>query len=129
MAHEAEPWIVTDERLPCLVISGRLTKPLSAGEISGLCGRGLKIVDNVYNCMAFEIRPGCPEVFCVRPNGRCAIVVLQLSVSLPGTEEFGAIQERVLEPVTRLNEILMTHFNSSVTLDRAHLEITGRTPN
>lgn len=128
--HHDDPWIVTDERLPCLILAGHIEPTSNAGELKEVLETHAPHVSNVYNCAAFALDKACTSLFCIKKDGRVAFVNLRPSHPAISDDIFSEYTKEFQSAVATIRDIINHNANKfSLVLEKVSIAMTGRQPN
>lgn len=127
MGQEREPWVVTDERLPCLVVEGEISPPANVCGVKASLDKVFNRISNVYNCAAYDVDNECGVAFCIRRSGKAALVFINLDSDV--TAGFDGLCEKIRAPQERIAAILAAEGAAKIKFEHMRIEITGKTPN
>jgi hypothetical protein len=128
VGQEREPWVVTDERLPCLVVEGEISPPTNVCGVKASLDRYFTRISNVYNCAAYDLDNECGVAFCIRRSGKAALVFINLDSDVDDGG-FEGLREKIKGPQQRIEEIIAADGTATIKFDHLRIEITGKTPN
>jgi hypothetical protein len=129
MLGDNEPWIVTDARVPCLVVEGEVSSAVDMEKIDAeLKAAGFVSIDNVYNRRAYQLDVSCDVAFCISKGGRAAIVFFGRG-GKPGDDPAMVLMKHVRAQEEKIQSFFSARMIGTIRFDRFGLEITGRNPN
>jgi hypothetical protein len=130
MSRNEDPWIVTDEKMPCFVLAGKIEPAAYVQELQQTLDSHMAHVSNVYNCRAFALNRDCTTLFCVKRNGCVAFVILPHSYAVRDNDFFGEYTKELDQAIIKVRRLIdhMQH-QPSLILELVSIEMTGRQPN
>ena len=129
MHANQEPWIVTDARLPCLVVEGHLTPMADVDQARLSLEKALTKVSNVYNCAAYRLDESCEALFCIRRSSKAALVYIGMQARIDDQVCLEDIRNKIRASKRQIEGILSGVGSVKLTFETIRVEITGRTPN
>jgi hypothetical protein len=127
MSLHHEPWIITDAKLPCLVLSGRAEPPSGLNKLKDALNSRIPDVANVYNCQAFSLDERCTWIFCFKSDGRVAFINLEPAPTTRGTNVMQDYMRAFLDARTRITDLIRSEgVDCDLVMEKISIEMTGR---
>jgi hypothetical protein len=127
MKQDRDPWIVTDDRLPCLVLSGRVEPASAAQLLRCALNSSMTYISNVYNCGAFSLNRQCTLIFCADSDGQVAFISLEPDCNPSDKGDFQQWAKTFDEARHTITKVIRdNHLNCTLVIEKVALEITGR---
>jgi hypothetical protein len=124
------PRLVTDDRVPCLVVTARVQIPCDLAELKELFDGELHRISNVYNCAAYGLDSSCEDVVALTARTELSFIYfIRNPIKIDHPVRLDSFQEKITRNKEKVDSILAKINIVPITIERFWVEQTGRTPN